>query len=83
MQLWRANLIAVIHFSIGVVGLLIYSLVDTQVEQNVPRFVIPAMLAAFGITMWAGCRCAYSYGIKDANQTEPTIEKQTQQNSEE
>jgi hypothetical protein len=66
MQLWRANIIALIHFSIGVVALFAYSMLDTSVEQEVPRYVVPATLAAFGITMWAGCRCAYSYGRRDA-----------------
>ena len=68
MQLWRANIIALIHFSIGVVGLFVYSMIDSSVEQEVPRYVVPATLAAFGITMWAGCRCAYSYGQRDAQQ---------------
>ena len=67
MQYWRANLIAFIHFAIGVLALMIYSFIDSSVEQGVPRFVVPATLIAFGITMWAGCRCAYSYGLRDAS----------------
>ena len=66
MQSWRSNVIAFIHYSIGVLVLLGYSLVDASVEQSVPRYVVPATLLIFGITMWAGCRCAYSFGLRDA-----------------
>ena len=52
---------------IGVLALMIYSFVDSSVEQAVPRFVVPATLITFGITMWAGCRCAYSYGLRDGS----------------
>ena len=67
MQYWRANLIAFIHFAIGVLVLMVYSFIDSTVEQSVPRFVVPATLIAFGVTMWAGCRCAYSYGLRDGS----------------
>ncbi len=67
MQLWRAHLIAFIHFAIGVLALMIYSFVDSSVERSVPRYLVPATLIAFGVTMWAGCRCAYSYGLRDAS----------------
>lgn len=68
MKYWRANLIAWIHFSAGTIGLFIYSMIASTVEQEGPQYMVPATLAAFGITMWAGCRCAYSYGLRDAQQ---------------
>jgi hypothetical protein len=66
MQFWRANLIALVHFAIGGFALMVYAFIDSSVEQAVPRHVVPATLIAFGITMWAGCRCAYSYGLRDS-----------------
>lgn len=66
MHSWRPNLIFFLHFASGVGALMVYSLVDASVEKSVPQYVVPATLITFGVTMWAGCRCAYSYGLRDA-----------------
>ena len=66
MSYTRANLIAFVHFAIATLALMIYSWIDTSIEQSVPRYVVPATLTIFGVTIWAACRCAYSYGLRDS-----------------
>ena len=66
MSYTRPNLIAFIHFAVATVALAIYAWIDNSVEYSVPRYVVPATLIAFAVAMWAGCRCAYSYGLRDS-----------------
>ena len=69
---WQSNLIALAHFAIALLVLLGYSMLAPQVEETVPQHLAPAVVIIFGITAWAGCTCAYAYGVKAGKQESAT-----------